>query len=164
MELTYGNGQDLTPEELRGFYTALHHDVAPTPEQVREMLANSVAVVTARDGENLIGIARGVCDGVRGYLAECKLDARYQGPAAVTRTDGRVEHDKLGIAAEMARRVLEAMAAKGVQRIDCLAYGTEVDFVEELGFKRKAGLVGLSLMIGAATSNAATSGASAGLP
>lgn len=144
-DVTYGTVKDASPQELAQFYSRLHHDVAAQPAQIEQMMANCAAFVTARlDGE-LIGIARGVCDGVRGYLTECKLDPAYQGPAAVTRTDGRIEHDKHGIAAEMARRVLDAMVLAGVRRIDVLAWGTEVDFCEELGFKRQGGLVGLTM-------------------
>ena len=143
-DVIYANAAELTPAELGEFYRKLNHDIAAQPEQIRAMMKNSAAFVTARSAGVLIGIARGVCDGLRGYLSECKLDPAFQGPAAVTRTDGRIEHDERGIAAEMARRVLEQMVASGVRRIDVLAYGTEVDFLEELGFKRTPGLVGLS--------------------
>ncbi|MCK4342125.1 MAG: hypothetical protein KAY37_10435 [Phycisphaerae bacterium] len=141
----YGAGKDITPEELTQFYRRLDHDIAARPDQIRKMMVNSAAFVTARVAGELIGIARGVCDGLRGYLTECKLDPAYQGPAAVTRTDGRIEHDTNGIAKEMARRVLDAMYAEGVQRVDTVAYGTEVDFCEELGFKRAGGLVGVTM-------------------
>ncbi len=144
-DIAYGTGQDVTPAELTEFYGRLAHDIAAQPDQIAKMMKNSAAFVTARCEDRLIGIARGVCDGLRGYLTECKLDPVYQGPAAVTRTDGRIEHDKDGIAKEMARRVLSAMYAEGVQRIDTVAYGTEVDFCEELGFKRGAGLVGVTM-------------------
>jgi hypothetical protein len=145
LEVTYGTVEDIDPHELAQFYERLHHDIAAQPAQIKRMMANSIAFVTARQDGKLIGIARGVCDGVRGYLTECKLDPAYQGPAAVTRTDGRIEHDQHGIAAEMGRRVLSAMFAAGVRRIDVLAWGTEVDFCEELGFKRQGGLVGLTM-------------------
>ena len=145
LEVTYGTVADTTPQELAQFYSRLRHDIAAQPAQIERMMAKSVAFVTARLDGNLIGIARGVCDGLRGYLTECKLDPAYQGPAAVTRTDGRIEHDQHGIAAEMARRVLDTMVAAGVRRIDVLAWGTEVDFCEELGFKRQGGLVGLTM-------------------
>jgi hypothetical protein len=144
-EIVYGQGEDVTPEELTEFYRRLNHDIAAKPEQIRKMMANSAAFVTARADGRLIGIARGVCDGLRGYLTECKLDPAFQGPAAVTRTDGRIEHDTNGIAREMARRVLDRMYAEGVQRVDAVAYGTEVDFCEELGFKRAGGLVGVTM-------------------
>lgn len=144
-EVTYGDGRELTASELTAFYSRLHHEFAPQPPQIAGMLANSAACVTARVNGELIGIARGVTDGVRGYLTECKLVPEYQGPGAVTRTDGRIEHDEHGIAAEMARRVLAAMHSRGVRRIDVLAWGTEVDFLEELGFRRSGGLVGMTL-------------------
>ena len=93
----------------------------------------------------MIGIARGVTDGLWGRLAECKLDPSFQGPGCVTRTDGRIEHDSDGIAAEMARRVIEALRQYGVERIDALAYGTETDFCEELGFRKLRGVVPMEL-------------------
>ncbi len=145
MEVVYGSGQNATPEELGEFYQRLHHDIAARPEQIEKMTRASAAFVTARIDGRLIGIARGVCDGLRGYLTECKLDPAFQGPAAVTRTDGRIEHDTHGIATEMARRVLAAMYADGIQRVDLVAYGTEVDFCEELGFRRGPGLIGMTM-------------------
>lgn len=143
--VTYGDGTDTNPQELAEFYERLQHDIAARPEQIRKMMANSVAFVTARQDGKLIGLARGVCDGLRGYLTECKLDPAYQGPAAVTRTDGRIEHDTSGIAAEMARRVLDEMYAQGLRRVDVVAWGTEEDFLEELGFRRPGGLVGMTM-------------------
>lgn len=144
LNIAYGNGSDTNPGELAEFYHRLRHAIAAQPEQISRMMANSAAFVTARVDGRLIGIARGVCDGVRGYLTECKLDPAFQGEAAVTRTDGRIEHDSYGIAAEMARRVLEKLYTDGAQRIDVVAWGTEVDFLEELGFKRVGGLVGMT--------------------
>lgn len=144
-EIVYGTGDRTSPDELAEFYRRLDHDIAAQPEQIRLMMENSAAFVTARADGQLIGIARGVSDGLRGYLTECKLDPLYQGPAAVTRTDGRIEHDTHGIATEMARRVLDAIYAAGVQRVDAVAYGTEVDFCEELGFRRAPGLVGVTM-------------------
>lgn len=141
----YGNGEDLHPEELSSFYERLNVNLDVRPDEILKMRDASDAFVTARADGRLIGVARGVSDGLRGYLCECKLDPQYQGPAAVTRTDGRVEHDSHGIARAMANRVLEAMFAAGVRRVDTVAYGTELDFCEELGFKRNGGLVGVTL-------------------
>jgi hypothetical protein len=143
-EVAYADNHALTDTELLDFYRAVHHDTAASPERIRQMMTYSDVFVTARVNDELIGIARGICDGVRGYFAECKLHARYQGPAALTRTDGRIEHDQYGIAAEMARRVVEKLADAGAERIDVLAYGTELDFLEEMGFRRIGGLVGLT--------------------
>jgi hypothetical protein len=132
--------------ELKAFYDAQGSMIPQSIDKLSRMVDNSVCFVTAREADGrLVGIARGLADGVRGYLTECKLDPARQGPAAVTHIDGRIEHDQYGIAREMAERVIEALAAMGCERIDAAAYGTEVDFCEELGFRRAAGVVPMSL-------------------
>ncbi len=136
----------IDPEELRSFYDSQGSCVPEATDKLSAMVDNSVCFVTARDDSGrLIGIARGLADGVRGYLTECKLDPTRQGPAAVTHIDGRIEHDQFGIAKEMAGRVIDALAAMGCERIDAAAYGTEVDFCEELGFKKSKGIVPMTL-------------------
>ena len=150
MSVTYSDGSDVRPEELVEFYGRVAHEIAARPDQIRKMMANSAVFCAARaDDGRLIGIARGVCDGVRGYLTECKLDPRWQGPAAVTRKDGRIEHDTAGIGQKLARQVIERLHEDGAERIDVVAWNTEVDFLEELGFKRQGGLVGLTMSGGA---------------
>jgi len=134
-----------SPEELLSFYERQKHPTTRVRGKLQTMMDNTFCFVTARQDGELIGLARGVTDGLWGRLAECKLDPAYQGPACITRTDGRIEHDSAGIAAEMARRVIEALVDYGVERIDALAYGTEVDFCEELGFHRMRGVVALAL-------------------
>lgn len=141
----YGALDGITPAEIVDFYRRVQHDLSADAAQIQRMLSASTGFVTARANGQLIGIARGLVDGTRGFFAECKLDPAWQGPAAVTRRDGRIEHDENGIAEQMARRVLDALKAAGAQRIDVLAWGTEVDFLEELGFRKPGGLVGLTL-------------------
>lgn len=131
--------------EVAEFYARQRHRAPSTAEKLRRMLENSFCFVTARQGDRLIGLARGVTDGVNGQLADCKLEADFQGPAAVTRREGRIEHDRSGIALEMAKRVIDALRDYGVEHIHVLAYGTEVDFCEELGFKRVGGVVALQM-------------------
>ena len=133
------------PEELSAFYERQHHTTTRAPEKLRQMVDDTFCFVTARRDGELIGLARGLTDGVQGRLVECKLDPAFQGPACITKTDGRVEHDSSGIASEMARRAIEALLEYGVERIDVLAYGTEVDFCEELGFRKIRGVVAMEL-------------------
>jgi len=133
------------PRELLAFFDKQHHQVTHSLEKLQRMVDNAFCCVTARRGGAIIGFARGVTDGVWGRLADCKLDPAYQGPACVTRTDGRIEHDADGIGREMACLVIEALREYGVERIEALAYGTEVDFCEELGFAKVSGMVPLSL-------------------
>lgn len=133
------------PRELLGFYQRQHHATTHEPKKLQRMIENTFCLVTARRNGEMIGMARGVTDGLTGWLAECKLDPAYQGPACVTRTDGRIEHDAYGIATEMARRVIEGLRAFGVERIGAIAHGTEVDFCEEMGFRKVRGAVALEL-------------------
>ncbi len=135
-------------EELRAFYESVGAVLPQSVDKLSRAVDNSVCFVTARDGdkgERLIGIARGIADGLRGYLTECKLCPSFQGPAAVTQVDGRIEHDQYGIAREMATRVIAALSEMGCERIDAAAYGTEVDFCQELGFEKARGIVPMSL-------------------
>ncbi len=145
-EISFEVVEKIDISELKSFYDAQGSVMPQSVDKLSKMVDNSVCFVTARGPDSrLIGIARGVADGVRGYLTECKLDPSRQGPGAVTHIDGRIEHDQYGIAKEMAERVIAALADLGCERIDASAYGTEVDFCEELGFKRAAGIVPMSL-------------------
>lgn len=148
--IEFATNETLSPDELVQFYEKLHHETTRSREKLERMLEQAFCMVTARRDGALIGIARGVTDGLTGRLAECKLDPAYQGPACITKTDGRIEHDSEGIAAEMARRVVVALRAYGVETIEVMAYGTEVDFCEEMGFRPVRGVVGMTLAEGAA--------------
>lgn len=146
-KIVFNTSHDVDANELATFYERQRHAATTDREKLRRMVDQTFCFVTAHLDNELIGIARGVTDGVRGYLAECKLDPRFQGPACVTRTDGRIEHDNHGIAMEMALRVVDALTDYGVEHILVQAYGTEVDFCEELGFRRVSGVVPLQLAV-----------------
>ena len=133
------------PDELAEFYKRQQHPTTDDRDKLQRMLDNTFCFVVARRDGEMIGLARGVTDGLWGRLAECKLDPAFQGPACVTKTDGRIEHDSAGIAKEMAIMVIESLRSYGVERIRVLAYGTEVDFCEELGFKQIPGAVPMEL-------------------
>ena len=128
-------------DELLAFYQKQGHETTHSREKLEQMLDNTFCFVTARKNGDLIGLARGVTDGLWGRIAECKLDPAFQGPGCVTKTDGRIEHDTAGIAKEMAVRTIQALRDFGVEKIDVAAYGTEVDFCSELGFKQLPGVV-----------------------
>jgi len=136
---------EVDVDELLTFYERQRHEITRSSEKIRMMLRQSHCIVTARESGRLIGLARGVSDGVLGGLTECKLDPDYQGPAAVTRTDGRIEHDDRGIARELALRVLDSLRESGVEKIHAIAHGTEEDFCFELGFRKTRGMVAMQI-------------------
>ncbi len=155
----YEVGSKPTPEELLRFYERHNHRTTQSLEKLQRMIDHTFCFVTARRDGEIIGLARGVTDGVWGRLVECKLDPLYQGPACVTRSYGRIEHDASGIAQEMATRIIDALRDFGCEHVDALAYGTEVDFCEELGFKRVKGSVALELDLANQPAMAAAGGA-----
>ena len=79
--------------------------------------------------------------------------------AIVTRRDGRIEHDSAGIARAMAVRTILALREYGGEQLDIAAYGTEVDFCLELGFKQVPGVVLMRLAKGAKVDRAAVASA-----
>ncbi|MHC4066065.1 MAG: hypothetical protein ACYSUQ_02365 [Planctomycetota bacterium] len=160
-DVVYDTSGDADPDELLRFYERQRHAITHSPEKLERMIESTFCFVAARTGGELIGLARGVTDGVRGQLVECKLDPSYQGPACITHTDGRIEHDAAGIAREMALRVIESFRRYGVERVDVLAYETEEDFCRELGFRRSAGLVALQMDPGSAPGGVARPGGNA---
>jgi hypothetical protein len=145
VEIEYETVETIDVAELSAFYGRQHHRTTRSQEKLSRMVENSFRFVTARQGGRLVGIARCLTDGLVGYLAECKLDPELQGPGAVTRTDGRVEHDRDGVAKTMAEHMIDALAESGVEEVHTMAYGTEVDFCEELGFRKSPGMVALRL-------------------
>lgn len=149
-DVAFDTPVSLDAGELLEFFRRQGHATTHSIDKLKRMVADAYCFVTARKDGKLIGIARGVTDGVRGSIVDCKLDPACQGPGCVTRVDGRIEHDTAGIAREMALRVIDALRDAGVERIDVVAYGTEVDFCEDLGFRRVPGLVPLSLDMRAA--------------
>ena len=131
------------PGELLEFYERQQHATTRSLEKLQSMIDETTVFVVARRAGQIVGLARGVCDGVCGRIAECKLDPALQGPGCVTRKDGRIEHDTAGVGSKMATLVMEGLRGQGVERIEVLAYGTEVDFCEELGFRVMAGVVAM---------------------
>lgn len=141
-----------TPGELLEFYERQQHATTRSLDKLQRMIDSTVVFVVARRSGQIVGLARGVCDGGDGRIAECKLDPALQGPGCVTRKDGRVEHDTAGVGRKMAKLVMEGLRSQGVERIEALAYGTEVDFCEELGFRAMAGVVAMEWTAGASHS------------
>lgn len=146
-EIEFATSGAIDAAELADFYERQGHSITRDRAKLERMAENTFCFVTARRNGSLVGLARGVTDGVSGRLIECKLDPALQGPGCVTRKDGRIEHDSAGIASEMARRVIDALKKGGIERIDVTAYGTEVDFCEELGFRRVPGVSAMELVI-----------------
>ena len=118
--ITYRIGNDLDLDAVIELYRAStlgERRPVEDRERMRLMLANANLVVTAWDGELLVGIARSVSDfSYATYLSDLAV---------------RASHQKQGIGRELIRRTREL---GGVATIILLAAPKAVDYYSRIGF------------------------------
>jgi predicted N-acetyltransferase YhbS len=121
MEYRYGNELDLA--QVRDLYDAStlgERRPVDDPAIVRSMLEHANLVVTAWDGDLLVGISRTLTDFLYvGYLADLAV---------------RQSHQRQGIGVELVRRTRERMGPRSM--LVLLAAPKAVDYYPKLGFKR----------------------------
>ena len=119
--ITYRTGNNLDLEMVIELYRAStlgERRPVDDPERMGLMLLNANLVITAWDGEQLVGLARSVSDfSYATYLSDLAV---------------RESHQKQGIGRELIRRTREA--AGGVQVV-LLSAPQAVDFYPRIGMK-----------------------------
>jgi len=122
--ITYRTGNDLNLEAVIELYRASTlggRRPVDDRERMKLMLANANLVVTAWDGDLLVGIARSVSD-----FSYCT----YLSDLAV-----RLSHQRQGIGRELVRRTREL---GGEATIILLAAPKAVEYYERIGFSHHA--------------------------
>lgn len=121
MEYRYGNQLDL--EQVRELYRAStlgERRPIDDPAIVRSMLEHANLVVTAWDGERLVGISRTLTDfAYVGYLADLAV---------------RESHQRRGIGLALMEKTRERMGPRSM--LVLLAAPLAVDYYARVGFKR----------------------------
>ncbi len=121
MNITYRTGNDLDLDATIELYRAStlgERRPIDEPERMRLMLANANLVITAWDGELLVGISRAFSDfSYVTYLADLAV---------------RVSHQRQGIGKELIRRTKLAGGPK--TKIVLLAAPKAVDYYPHIGF------------------------------
>ena len=121
--ITYHTGNDLDLDEVIGLYVAStlgERRPVGDRETMRAMIANANLVITDRDGDLLVGIARSMTDFA--YVA-------YLSDLAVHRACQRT-----GIGVELIRRTREALAPSA--RIVLLSAPAAVAYYPRIGFSQ----------------------------
>ena len=78
--ITYRETKDFTAEELERLFLSVGWDSGRYPEQLRRGMKNSGQVISAWDGDKLIGLVRGLDDGETvAFLHYLLVDPAYQG-------------------------------------------------------------------------------------
>ena len=63
MVITYQETKEFSAEDLQELFRSVHCESANYPERLVKAMHNSTAVISAWDGEKLVGLVRGLDDG-----------------------------------------------------------------------------------------------------
>jgi predicted N-acetyltransferase YhbS len=121
--ITYSDRHTITPEQLAAVFDASGIR-RPTNDLARmaRMLEHGNLLVTAWDGEQLVGVARALTDfSYCCYLSDLAVDREYQ---------------KRGIGHELIRRVSEAIGEQSMLLL--LAAPEAMDYYPRIGFEAVA--------------------------
>jgi len=120
--MRYRTGNDLDLDQVIDLYVAStlgERRPVDDRDRMQRMLANANLVITAWDGEQLVGIARSVTDGVYcTYLSDLAV---------------RLSHQRAGIGMEL-MRLTQAAAPQAM--LILLAAPKAVDYYPHVGFTR----------------------------
>ena len=96
MPITYRTTKEFTTESLQRLFQSVRWESGNYPDKLARAMANSTAVVSAWDGDRLVGLVRALSDGETvAFLHYLLVDPAYQG-----------QH----IGDELMRRILAPMA------------------------------------------------------
>ena len=78
--IEYRRCREFTEEQLGGLFRSVGWYSGRFPERLKKAMGNSSRVISAWDGERLVGLIRGLDDGVWQASIDCLLvDPEYQG-------------------------------------------------------------------------------------
>ena len=120
MDIRYETTHDFSPDSLRDLFLSVEWSSGHFPEKLCAAMRNYETVVSAYDGERLVGLVCAMDDGVMtAYVHYLLVNPEYQ---------------KKGIG----RRLVEDIKEKyrDFLRIVVVAYNAEAHFYEACGFKK----------------------------
>ena len=80
MNITYREERDLEPSQLQQLFASVHWESAAYPNRLAEAMHNSSRVITAWDGDLLIGLIRSLDDGADAcFIHYLLVNPKYQG-------------------------------------------------------------------------------------
>ena len=80
MPITYRTTKEFTPELLQRLFQSVRWESGNYPDKLARAMANSTAVVSAWDGDRLVGLVRALSDGETvAFLHYLLVDPAYQG-------------------------------------------------------------------------------------
>ena len=120
MDVVYKTTHDFKQDELQRLFLSVEWSSGHFPEKLVEAMRHFKTVISAWDGEKLIGMVCAMDDGImNAYVHYLLVDPAYHGQT-------------------IGRTLLERIKAhyKDYLRIAVIAYNDEVHFYERCGFKK----------------------------
>lgn len=120
MNIIYRTTKEFAAEDLERLYLSVGWESGKYPERLRLAMKNSDFVVSAWDGEKLVGLGNVLADGggMICYVPYLVVDDACQGK---------------GIGKELLSRICRQY--RDYLRIDLIAYADKVPFYEKAGFR-----------------------------
>lgn len=121
MSIEYKTTHDFTPQQLERLFLSVDWSSGHYPDKLSAAMKNYETVISAWDGDKLVGMICALDDGVMtAYIHYLLVDPEYQG-------------QKIG------RTLVETVKDryKDFLRIVLVSYNDEVHFYESCGFKRE---------------------------
>ncbi len=116
--IEYKNNKDLPADQVLALYQSLDWSSAKKPDLLLKALSNSHSVVTAWDGDRLVGLGNAISDGyLVVYFPHLAILPGYQGR---------------GVGTEIVRRMQRQYTDFHQQTL--VADGKAIEFYEKLGF------------------------------
>jgi ribosomal protein S18 acetylase RimI-like enzyme len=131
----------ITPKELHSFYVRTGVCEAGYPaRKAGRVLTRSDVILAAYRGTNLVGFARGLCDGNSGYITELCVDPSFQSTRLRLSNASVIEKDEKGLGRRLADRLIRELRKQGAQFLsNYIIEGVEEPFYRALGFRENKG-------------------------
>lgn len=131
----------ISPAQLFTFYQRNNIcEVGFGEEVAARVLRHSALVIAALRGDQLVGLARAVFDGLSAQVMELSLDLELQGTPGRHANGSLIEQDAAGIGRELGIRLIEELRRMGATFISMsIVGGCEEPFYESIGFRENTG-------------------------
>jgi hypothetical protein len=131
----------VTPEKLFSFYK--RNNICETgygKEKASKVLEYSSLIVAAFEGDELVGIARAMFDGLAAAIMEFCVAIKYQGDNLRYNNGSLKEKDSLGLGRELGRVLIDELVNMGATFItEYVVENCEEGFYKSLGFEHNTG-------------------------
>ncbi len=118
MAITYRTGKEVEPNSLGDLFLSVNWPLGHQPDKLRRAFSRSDQVITAWDGEKLVGLVNTISDGsVTAFIPYLLVNPEYQ---------------KQGIGETLIGMIVSAY--EGYERIVLLTEKDTVDFYKKCGF------------------------------